>query len=423
MWVKSLAVRNVVSVVSGILFLISVVALLASHLDARPAQSIMTLMVWVLPVIYFFRYSYEFSVGQKCLLLFSLILFLSSVAGSLFVDEFWEGNSFRAYWLYLLPLGLVPIIENVPIKKDWFLNILILCALCSFVVVFKDISSGSIRGARHGLPIPYGTISLSTSLLCLIFAFDKSVHPIKKAFLLMSFILASVGVVWSQTRGAWVYLIIWILVVSFVWFKYEKPIQKKSIVTFIALMITGLFVLLPPGKFVQKRISDAVYELEMYAHDSSAKTSSGQRLDLWFVSFEAFCENPVFGGGTVGFLEKRNELMESGHINIYSTLQHSHNDLLWFAATRGAVGVLALLLVYIGLFLYYLRCLKHPVTSIYGAAGLTIVGGAIVYGITDIYMSVKITIGYFFVINSLIIGLIEKDKLENDKRYKLCEVT
>ena len=64
MWVKSLAVRNVVSVVSGILFLISVVALLASHLDARPAQSIMTLMVWVLPVIYFFRYSYEFSVGR-----------------------------------------------------------------------------------------------------------------------------------------------------------------------------------------------------------------------------------------------------------------------------------------------------------------------------------------------------------------------
>lgn len=416
MQIKNISVRDSVTFsVACILFLISILALLASHLDARPAQSIMTLMVWVLPIIYIFRYSYVFSVGQVYLLIFSFLLFFSSVAGLAETDEFWEGNSFRAYWLYLLPFGLVPVIANIPITKDWLLNILILCGLFSFAVVLKDVSSGDVRGVRHGLPIPYGTISLTTSLLCLIFVFDQSVLHIKKAFLLFSSVLAGIGVVWSQTRGAWLYLILWALVVSLLWFRYEQSMKKKSIVAAIAMIIIGLCILLPPGEFIQKRVSHAVHELEMYANSSEVRTSSGQRLDLWLVSVEAFLEKPILGGGSVGFIGKRNELIESGRINIQPTLQHSHNDLLWFAATRGILGVLALLVLYFGLSVYYWRCLSQQTIRIYGVAGLTIVAGAVIYGLTDIYLSLKITIGYFFIINSLVIGLIENEgsRLEN----------
>ena len=141
----------------------------------------------------------------------------------------------------------------------------------------------------------------------------------------------------------------------------------------------------------------------------AGKTSTGQRLDLWRVSGEVFIENPVIGGGLQGFIEKRNEMLANKTISVFENLKHSHNDLLWMASTRGIIGVLVLMFVYIGLLRFYWRKFSYDETRMYGAAGLTLVCGAMVYGLTDIFMSLKITIGYFFILNAILIRLSEQE--------------
>lgn len=401
---------KVSDIVSMVLFCIISLALMASHLDAKPAQSIMTAMVWLLPVIYCIRFPRNYGSGALLLMYSSIILFISAFLSYSLSDDIWGTEVFRSYWLYLLPIGVIPVIVTVSITRHWLVNILILCSILSFVVVLKDISSGDVRGNRHGLPIPYGTISLTTALLCLIFSFDDSIFKVKRLILFFSFILAAVGVVWSQTRGAWLYFLIWSVIASFLWFKNERSMKKRVVVLIVIVSSSSLFFLLPAGKLVGERVSGAVNEIEIYLEDNSRRTSSGQRLDLWLVSANSFFENPWVGSGFSGFLEKRDEMIQNQRVHMSEALHHSHNDILWAATTRGLLGVLALIFMYMSLGIYYLRILKDTSLRIYGIAGLTVVGGAVVYGITDIYMSLKITIGYFFIINSLLIGVIEKSR-------------
>jgi len=406
---KKLYEQDVAITVSGILFIIAAIALAGSHLDAKPSQSIMTAMVWLLPVIYLFRIKYNFSSGEKLQLVLGCLLFFSALLSFFSYPEGVDLKPFRTFWLYLLPLGLVPVLANLKVTKEWLLTILIISGIFSFAVILKDLNSGGVRGWRHGLPIPYGVISLTTGLLSLIFFFDRSLNRYWRIALISTFLLAFSGTIWSQTRGGWLYFALWASFVASVWLWREASITKKLVALVVVILVATVLLQLRPGEIVQDRIKRAALEVEMYIDGKAAMSSTGQRFDLWRVAGQVFIESPITGSGLQGFISKRDEMLANHTIALFENLKHAHNDLRWMASTRGIVGVLVLMFVYIGLLRFYWRKFSYDETRIYGAAGLTVVCGAMVYGLTDIFMSLKITIGYFFILNAILIRLSEQE--------------
>ena len=389
------------------LFVFSAGAFAHSHHDARPSQWAMSVMVWLLPLVYLLKFPRQLNKGEWLLLISGAALFLSTLVSFAWSGDLWEPGVLRTYWLYLLPIGLVPLLAALPFNKRGLYVLLMLSMALSFAVVLKDLSTGVTRAAHHGLAIPYGSISLTTALICFIFSQDKSVSSVWRTALFLAGMLGLVGVVWSQTRGAWVYFLIWILVALVLWFRRESSRKRKLAVLGGGVVLILMIALFPAGDLVRNRAVQAVNEVADYMGNKSSRTSSGQRLELWKVASESFSQSPLLGAGISGFVSKRDEMQREKRIDMIKPLKHSHNDVLWMLATRGAVGGVVLLGFYFALYRYYYARLSAAENRLLAYAGLTALGGAVVYGITDIYISLKITLGYFLILNALLIRLLK----------------
>jgi O-antigen ligase len=400
-----------------LLFIVSL-AFIGTHISARSSQSLLTNLVWLLPVIYLFKFRYRFQPGEILLIVLGALLFISALLSYSLVPEGFDFKAFRHYWLYLLPLGLVPLLHIVHLKKEWLINLLILSGFLTLVVILRDLESDLVRGWSHGRPIPYGILSLSTAMMCVIFYFDRTLSNIQRIALLVASLIALASVIWSQTRGGWLYLVLWISFFAAFWLYKEKSLFKKIGVVSLFLSI---FIIAYHAKltyFIEARVLQATNDIERYIEDNDKRTSVGQRLELWKVSIHALADYPLFGNGGQALVVKRDELTAMGSVDVYRNLKHSHNDILWMAATRGLAGITILLLLYIALVRFYLKKLGSHETKLYAVAGLTSVLGAMVYGLTDIFMSMKITIGYFFILHAFLIRFCEQ-KISDAENSKL----
>lgn len=381
-------------------------AFAAIHLDAAPAQYQLSYLVWLLPLIILLEPRVQLARPEKLFLLSGVLMFLSTVLSFWMSGDLADPQSIRTHWLYLLPVGLVATFSRTGVSRQWLYSLLIIAAIMSFIVVIKDNLYGGARGSHHGSPIPFGTVSLSTALLCLIFAMDRSVSKWLRLLLLASALIGLVAVIWSATRGAWLFFVIWSVMAMIIWVKFEPSFKRQAaiVVSFFIIMIALL--LSPFSGMVKQRVSGTYDQIEKYISGENVKTSSGQRIELWKVAINTFRENPLLGAGRSGFLEEKQGMNDSGEVEVVRSLQHAHNDVLWILATRGLLGLMVFAGLFIFLIGFYKRNLRDPGTRLAAYAGLTVCAGALVYGLTDIFMSLKLTIGYFMIINALLIRFI-----------------
>ncbi|MDK2779426.1 MAG: O-antigen ligase family protein [Pseudomonadota bacterium] len=381
-------------------------AFAAIHLDAAPAQYQLSYLVWLLPLIILLEPRVQLARPEKLFLLSGVLMFLSTVLSFWMSGDLADPQSIRTHWLYLLPVGLVATFSRTGVSRQWLYSLLIIAAIMSFIVVIKDNLYGGARGSHHGSPIPFGTVSLSTALLCLIFAMDRSVSKWLRLLLLASALIGLVAVIWSKTRAAWLFFVIWSVIAMIIWVKFEPSFKRQAaiVVSFFIIMIALL--LSPFSGMVKQRFSGTYDQIEKYISGENVKTSSGQRIELWKVAINTFRENPLLGAGRSGFLEEKQGMNDNGEVEVIRSLQHAHNDVLWILATRGLLGLMVFAGLFIFLIGFYKRNLKDPGTRLAAYAGLTVCAGALVYGLTDIFMSLKLTIGYFMMINALLIRFI-----------------
>lgn len=381
-------------------------AFAAIHLDAAPAQYQLSYLVWLLPLIILLEPRVQLARPEKLFLLSGVLMFLSTVLSFWMSGDLADPQSIRTHWLYLLPVGLVATFSRTGVSRQWLYSLLIIAAIMSFIVVIKDNLYGGARGSHHGSPIPFGTVSLSTALLCLIFAMDRSVSKWLRLLLLASALIGLVAVIWSATRGAWLFLTVWTCVASVIWLKKRSTVKYKVAVVVSVLILTIGVMVSPASDILEKRVIGTYTEVEQYFSGERVTTSAGQRLELWKVAFNTFRENPLLGAGRSGFLEEKQGMNDNGEVEVIRSLQHAHNDVLWVLATRGLLGLMVFAGLFIFLIGFYKRNLRDPGTRLAAYAGLTVCAGALVYGLTDIFMSLKLTIGYFMIINALLIRFI-----------------
>jgi O-antigen ligase len=137
---------------------------------------------------------------------------------------------------------------------------------------------------------------------------------------------------------------------------------------------------------------------------SMVQSSLGQRLQMWGVAWQMFKTAPLTGIGTAAYMDRAQQMVNAGKAPpITAIYDHPHNEFLDALATRGLVGLAALLLL-LGLpgwlFARGLRS-DDPIRMGASLAGLLVVVGFVMFGISETMLVHSITLGWYAIMTAL----------------------
>ena len=171
----------------------------------------------------------------------------------------------------------------------------------------------------------------------------------------IGFALASVALILTLTRNAWIGL----LVAAVVIFLLYKP----KILIFLPI-IAGLFYIASPQNVKRRALS--IFSLKSY--------SNALRIEYLKAGIEIIKDYPVFGTGPntvhVIFQRPQYKLSEEARNNV-----HLHNNIIQIAAERGLPTLLAWLIFLTWTFISLIKLIKNkdPALFPFAAAGLALV--------------------------------------------------
>jgi O-antigen ligase len=125
-------------------------------------------------------------------------------------------------------------------------------------------------------------------------------------------------------------------------------------------------------------------------HSSERRTllNQGQkRLDIWSTGLKMYLAHPIFGVGQDNFLQLYENFAPPGDTERYAG---AHNDLLMAAATKGTLGAIAYILIWLALIRRLWQKYRHsvtPVIRVVAVTGLVVAAGYLVMSQFEAFFS------------------------------------
>lgn len=415
-FIKSKSRLQSVSVIG--IYLIAICALFIPF-KSNPAETQLTYLVWFLPFILLLPLKNKIYPIEIKFLVLTVLIFISSilsygVQGDIFTHDF------RSHWTYLISIGVLAALSSNKISNKYLCSILIITSFLVAYDVTVEMFYGGSRGFNtHGKPIFFGNIALMAGLISFILSFNKENSLLIRGLLMTSSVLGIAGSIWSQTRGGWIFLVLFIVVFSVGYIFNAKNKKKASLYGACSLLFICISML-PFYDAIELRINEAHSNIENYILSKNTNTSVGLRLELWKVSAKQFIENPFIGSARSGFLAIKDEMISKGDITLGAKyFEHAHSDLFWTLGSKGLLGIISLYGFYLFLLRFYYINSKQDEVRLYAFSGLTIVTGYMVFGLTESFFSMKLGIGYFIIINLIIMRLINSHNQNAEKPFIL----
>ena len=264
----------------------------ACHLDASIAGTQLTHSVWVLLLAWLLPLPRQLYAAEIRFTLALVALFLTSLLSAYLAGDLQHPTYFRPDLIYLYVLGALGVLSTFNLRKSWLIFGLLFAISMACLVIYKDFVYGGIRGEHHGRAIPYGIFGITSGLICLLFATDKTLNRLLRLLLCVAAIGGFAACIWSQTRIAWIYGALWIITAGSVWLvKSDFSSSRKILLVALGIIFSGL--LLSSSNIIQSRGAEAVSDVSTYLDGSNKNTSIGQRLELWRVAVTAIERAPL----------------------------------------------------------------------------------------------------------------------------------
>ena len=163
----------------------------------------------------------------------------------------------------------------------------------------------------------------------------------------------------------------------------------------------GLSIVLPAGDDLWLVPTEAYFGEYRYA---ALQGPVGQRLEMWWAAVQLFSRAPAFGIGTGAYQAETQKLVASGEAAPETAdYDHPHSDYFDALASRGLVGLVALLLL-LGMpaWLYAKGIDSHDPHGM-GAAlgGLLVATGFAIFGLTETMFIHSVTIGWYVIMTAV----------------------
>lgn len=234
-------------------------------------------------------------------------------------------------------------------------------------------------------PIPYATFITSLSVVSFYYLLQSK--SLKQGGLwFITFTAAVIPLLYSQSRGLWLALIIVIIALTI------KTILNNKKITYllIPLMLASGIAYYVSHEKISQRIHQTTIEVEQIMN-GNLDTSIGLRLQMWKAALILSQESPLIGLGDAHKTYKE-ELAQQKIISpSVVNFTHYHNQFLSDLVKYGIIG-LALLLLSIILPCYYLKKNNNE----YTIPGLSIVAVFVIASLTDVPFQHAQTLTFYF---------------------------
>jgi O-antigen ligase len=130
---------------------------------------------------------------------------------------------------------------------------------------------------------------------------------------------------------------------------------------------------------------------------------------MWSAASDIFIENPFLGSGFSYYSNRVLELIKEGkHPKWIASHERPHNEYLNTLVNGGLVGLLLLSSIIISMLYIFHSLTKNTVIRL---SGYLLISQFLIFSISEVFLSTKVTIVYFCIASALIIflGLNEKE--------------
>jgi O-antigen ligase len=387
------------------LFFLSMALLLTTR-SGTPAVFVL-LFFWSLVFMLSKRSKFALNAADKWLIVALVFIFLSALPT--FIASGFEGRYLDLSLRFLLAVPILLLCLNVRANMGHFFSGVIVGSLGALMVALYQyfyLHYPRVDGFLFSINFGYLACALAFLNLSALLYFSEKVHRLGAA---LGFVAALAAMLLSGTRGAYVAVLPLGLLLAFL---YRQDIGRTRLWAALGLLVVASFSVYAWVPQARERIDSLIFELHAYQSgvEQSANTSAGLRLELWHAALEAFRRSPLHGM-TYAQREALNaELVQQG-ILIEPLLEvqrgHAHSEIFEIMATRGLLGLCALLLLYAVPFIYFYRQAKAASGKIKALAvgGAVFVAGFAIYGLSEAPLqSNPLSIAYALVVIALYTG-------------------
>ncbi|MEM1330471.1 MAG: O-antigen ligase family protein [Planctomycetota bacterium] len=146
----------------------------------------------------------------------------------------------------------------------------------------------------------------------------------------------------TGTRGAWLAstALLPIALLLAAWqVRPRRRLLRPAIALVSAVLIGGTLALVVAGDGIRQRVEEGRAEVASALESQDYETSTGRRVLMYRVAWEAFIAHPIVGVGTGDYAAWGNEQMRAEDRGGARVLAHAHCGPLHLAATQGLIGL------------------------------------------------------------------------------------
>lgn len=357
------------------------------------------LLMWCLIALALQRRAGLASWGAMLRTYWPMVAAMASLPATLLLRNVFSGEAPDVPYLYLrfalfalLAWGLAQLGRRALQGMQWGL---VAGAIVSAVWIHTLAEYGRPNHVGVSNVIPFANLSLLMGMLALIsVGWDRRRHHLAVGAKLLAGAAGLYTSYISATRGGWIAIPVLLLFVLMV----MRGLNWRSRAALLAALVGSMAVAGYCSSIVRTRVTEAVSNIAAFSSHTGLDTSEGWRLQLWKASLSMLQSHPLTGVGPEGFSPALHSLAASGVITPATTqFAHSHNDILYFGATMGLPGMLAVLAVYLVPAVFFVRHVRSrdAVVRVAATMGLATSVGFLLFGLTEAMFFIAMTNAFY----------------------------
>lgn len=323
-----------------------------------------------------------------------LIFFAFAVIGALL--SFWQGEPSGHYELYIpflwAPLIFLAVRDGQIDRRFVWLGCLLGAAGACVIAMYQSFYLGVERPSGFlTSPIFFGNNALLLGSVALAGRHDPPFNLPARVWLGLTyfgFLLGFAASLVTLSKGGWPFAVIafsWVVIEDF----WGATKRTRFSIILLAIAFASLLPLLPANRIADRITDAATGAKEWFRTGEMVEGSVSPRLELWKFGLTIWPEKPWLGHTREGVTARiqENALLDDKRAEI-GDVGALHSEPIQLLAEKGLVGFSSWFLMYVVSYLTFWRAYSAagPVKKGLGQAGLVVLTGSLVFGLSDTYL-------------------------------------